>query len=142
MILLALTSMQMLQTVISQRGGEKMFTYVTTHILNSEASSVSDLPIYQAPYPLSYQAVAQAPYPSTGKAGSPYSAVFPQVPAPEFGVDYSNPAAAAGHFIFHLFSKMYNFSLSILCCICGTCLSDAKSKSKINFKPTYPRVWS
>ena len=97
MILLALTSMQMLQTVISQRGGEKMFTYVTTHILNSEASSVSDLPIYQAPYPLSYQAVAQAPYqPSTGMAGSPYSAVFPQAPAPEFGADYSDQNRGAG----------------------------------------------
>ena len=94
MILLALVSMQMLQTVTSQTGGEKMFT---TQILNSEASSVSDLPIYQAPYSLTYQAVAQAPYqPSTGLAGSPYSAVYPQAPAPEFGVDYSDQNGGAG----------------------------------------------
>ena len=75
-----------------------MFTYVTSHILNSEASSISDLPIYQAPYSLPYQAVAQAPYqPSTaGMAGSPYSAVYPQAPAPEFGVDYSDQNRGAG----------------------------------------------
>ena len=97
MILLALISMQMLQTVTSQTGGEIIFTYVTTHILNSEASSISDLPIYQAPYSLTYQAVAQAPYqPSTGMAGSPYSAAFPQAPAPEFGVDYSDQNGGAG----------------------------------------------
>ena len=65
--------------------------------LNSEASSVSDLPIYQAPYSLPYQAVAQAPYqPSMGMAGSPYSAVYPQAPAPEFGVDYNDQNGGAG----------------------------------------------
>ena len=74
-----------------------MFTYVTSHILNSKASSISDLPIYQAPYPLSYQAIVQPPYqPSTGKAGSLYSAVYPQAPVPEFGVDYSDQNRGAG----------------------------------------------
>ena len=73
---------------------------------NSEASSVSDLPIYQAPYSLPYQAVAQASYqPSAGMAGSPYSVVYPPAPAPEFGLDYSDQNGGAGDHNFQNFTQ-------------------------------------
>ena len=85
---------------------KKIFTYVTTHILNSEASSVSELPIYQAPYPLSYQAIVQPTYqPSTGMAVSHYSAVYPPALAPEFGLDYSDQNRGAGDHNFQNFPQ-------------------------------------
>ena len=88
--------------------------------------------LYQQPYSPPYQPVAQPPY------QPPYIPGYQLQPSPEFGVDYSNPAAAAGHFFPFLFQKvkLYTLASSYAAPVLSAYQMQYPSKKLISNQPT------